>query len=308
MSVVRRYTAYINSRQRVRGTPDEFSVQMYPPYTLTNQRHFFRVQVLNACVPFSFPQVNSVNGGLVIDIGGTPYTVNITPGNYTILTLLEEVKTRVIAQAATAGFTITLSSSYNKTTGRVTMILTSSVPATTVTLQAGTTVARMLGIATAQTLTLALGVTFDAHVDVNPVRSLYIRSDNLTQRENIENLLEKSVVSDVLAEIPIQTNPGTYIVMFSPGNEIRITNKVIDQIELYLSSTDDYRLQGLDLDWTCLLEIVEYAPETFEMDPLASALAPPSTVDDRLEELRKEKERLLADLQAEKERLKKSIR
>ena len=308
MSVVKRYTAYVNSSQRIRGTPDEFTVGINPPYVLTNSRNFFRVTLVNACIPFSFPQVNSVNNGFVILVNGTPYTVSISTGNYNILTLLDEVKTQVLAQLAALSITAAFTTAYSSTSGKVSWTLTSVSPATTIAFVSGSTVAKMMGLTTTTTFTTGVASTFQIHVDVNPLRSLYVRSDNLTQRENMENILEKSVVSDVLAEVPILVNPGAYIILQTPTIPVRITNKVIDSIEMYLSSTDDYRLTGLDLDWTANLEIVEVQHETFETDiALTSIQAPPDT-EARVAELEKEKEKVVEELKAEKERLKEKLK
>jgi hypothetical protein len=305
MSVVSSYVSYINSSQRIRGTPDEFSVQVYPPYVLTNNAHHFRARILSACIPYSFYQVNSANSDFAITFDAITSVLSVPDGNYNVLTLMDAVKNAIVAQALTQGVAITLTTTYNKTNGRVSIGYASSVPAVaSLTLIGGATVWRMLGFTTTTVINLGSSATSDRHVDVNPIRSLYIRSDNLSQRFNVENLLEKSVYSDVLCEVPIEQNPGTYINMLSPGPFVRISNKSIDALEFYISSTDDYRLP-LDLDWTCSIQIEEVQPDTsFTTDGLVSALVPS---DSRMNELKAQRETLLKELEEEKARLKKSL-
>lgn len=278
MSVVREYQYYISSKQRDTGTSDNFSIRVFPNISLIKQTNLFKITVINATLPFSFSQVNDTNNIFYISYNSVTYPVQIPNGNYNIKQLNSVITAGIISSVlSNTGDTIVVTITYDLTTGKNTFVYNSG-PVANLTLFAGSTISKMLGITTNIILSVGgPGIVGNQKFDVNPILSVFIRSENLNQSNNIESILEKSIQSDILAEIQLDTNPGAYITWTNSSMlGVFINNKVIDRVQLYLSSTDDYILSLNNLDWSLLLLIQEIQPITYESDTL---IAPYQEID-----------------------------
>ena len=98
------------------------------------------------------------------------------------------------------------------------------------------------------------------HVNVSPITSLILRSDNLNQiSKNQEMLVEqKFSLSNILAKIYVNSYYNSWILWENDiGFSVRLTNKSIDFIQLYLTSqTYDYILFG-GVSWKVTIKIRE---------------------------------------------------
>ena len=111
----------IDSRERTKGTIDNFEIILKNPvYLNRNRKYFCRFE--NIRIPTSFYNIDSNYNTLRIieDPAGSPATINVTVpvGNYTINELLAELNTRLdAATSKTNDYTLTI----DDTTGKVTI-------------------------------------------------------------------------------------------------------------------------------------------------------------------------------------------
>jgi hypothetical protein len=98
------------------------------------------------------------------------------------------------------------------------------------------------------------------HVNVSPITALYIRSSSLNQaRFNQERMVEYSMtISDILLRIPVNSYYNTWLLYENGSFEVRLNNKIIDDISLYITSLtyDAINLNGVN--WKVVLQITEY--------------------------------------------------
>lgn len=296
----------MNSKQRQSGTTDDFVISLKQPLTLVNTNNIFKVRLQQAVIPHNIKQINSLNSTLTYTItrNTTNYngTLTLTTGNYNILTLNDELKNKLIASVlALTGITLNLTFSYDKTTGLDTFKVSGidSTP-TTVNLKFGSNIAlgKFFGfidnaIFSYNGSNVSTSVTSTQNVNVNQSNSIYVRSSTLAQRQSYENILEKDVYSDILAQIGISVLPGSFI--FYDGNDspIDLYNKVIDSINIYLSDNNSYALSLNGLDWSCVLTFEEWG--TPEPDKVLHEQVTPSLPDNT------------PDLMAQLDRLKKEL-
>lgn len=307
MDIVREYQYYISSKQRDKGESHSFNIRVYPPINLYKSTNVFKITVLNAIIPCSFSQINATNNIFYIEFDNVIYPITIAEGNYNISDLNIAVKNAIIS-AVSAVRTITFDITYNLSSGKntFTYLTCDGTPINTLKLFSSSTIGKMLGLNQNLDLTLTVPALGQQKFDVNPLLSIYIRSSTLTQSSafgfNIESLLEKSVQSDILTEIMINVNPGTYLQYTNGTNQgVYVSNKTIDNIELYLSSQDDYVLSLGNLDWSCCLLIQEIQPKIYQSDALVPSveqiLIEQAKVQNQVNAKEEEKNKLLSELE-----------
>jgi uncharacterized membrane protein len=290
---------------RVAGASNDFIISLKRPFTLINQKNFFRVRVDNAIIPHTIKQINSNNNKLnyvytknsIVTNG----SITLTPGNYTILTLLTELQTRLLAVISNVTFNFT----YNRNTGYVNFSMSSTDSiASFLTLKFSTNSKLglffgIVGDCSFSTPTVA-GVTSSQNVNCNPITYLTIRASTLKQYLDFENIVEKDVYSDVLAIVPINVQPGCFI-LYSNSPNTDLTNKIIDTLNIYIADNQSYSISLGNLDWSLTLIFEEIGVLT--PDELINSINAPDTLalenqrDDMMKELMMMKEQLINQLQ-----------
>lgn len=272
MSVINKYNIYINTRQRISGDPDNFVIQLEKPLQLSSSNTHFEIFATSLEYPFNFYQVNSNNNTFVSRLftGGiltTTSTITITEGNYNILTLLEEVKSKILTAFGLSG---EIQSSYSKTTGRATLSTTSA----TYWFECqfgGTTIGLMLGFTSTITIKLNDPQTSSQHVNVNPVTFFTVRSPELVSaNQDMESITTNSSNSDILVKVPIRSPPGTYIYYEQPYEDrIFCKSAILSNISFYVTGNTSRNLIGNGgLDWSftlCILEIMNPEEESHNL-------------------------------------------
>ena len=117
----------------------------------------------------------------------------------------------------------------------------------------------MMGFTTNQTIGFSptLTATSTQSVLVNPISYICLRSDTLIQNQAFESIVEQDVQSDILAKIPIVDLPKSWI-YYEPPISVVLTNKVIDNIQVYLTNNLDYNLLDLNgLEWAFTIVFTE---------------------------------------------------
>jgi hypothetical protein len=283
MENIATYHLYLSSAYRTSGTSSNYTINLGKPIQLQNPNNRFSLRVGSAEIPYVFKLLNSNNNVISYTvIRGSTYngTFVIAPGNYTILSLLTEFKTKLFASINTlTGFDGTALASfvYNRATGKValTVVGIDSI-VTTITISANSPVfLRCLGFSNVFTFgysTPSVRTTAEStqNVNVSQNTSVYIRSDTLSQSHSYEAIIGPNSLTDVIAKVPINSQPQSYLLWTNMVDlENEINNRLIDSINLYLGDAQTSELDLGGLDWTCRLTIKEWAMTGRESDDMA---------------------------------------
>lgn len=320
LSIVKTYNIFISSAYRADGTPSNFNINLIKPITLSNPNNWLTCRVGSAEIPYNFKLINSTNNSITYQIvrNAVTYsaTIQIEAGNYNILTLLTEFKSKLSSSIlALTGWDASsrLSFTYNRNTGKVTFsfLPSDSISTTISILVASPVVLRCFGY----TNVFSFGYTTPAsvtpststqNVNVSQNTAIYVRSENLTQTSNYENVVSSNEYSDILAKVQVGVLPGAIIQWTNSTDlEIDLANQIVDRINLYLGDAQAYELDMGGLDWTCRLTIQEwsYKSDSHAQDriPIAPSIDPTvydtlmKTRDKAMKRLEKLKSKVMVD-------------
>jgi hypothetical protein len=276
---INRYHVFVSTalRSNTSQSSSNFSVAVNPPLIKQHPNHYFTAQIVSVEIPYTWNQVNSTNNVLQIVYQSITYTINITPGNYTIYNLITELANKV--NSVIPAHPWTDSTTYNSTTGVITFGIKDVPSMSTNTyvvaynFPANQFLARMFGCLNNSSIVFGYGpissvyqyinVNGSTNINVNPVSSIYLRSSNLKQILNQENLVSGYAhdPSDILCKLQVYTPPKTWIFYNGElGLSARISNPIIDQIAIYLSDNSSFDLNLNQNDWTFRITFVEYRP------------------------------------------------
>ena len=282
MTEIQRYHFFGNTRYREPGSAstDDCAFTVSPPFVLSSPANYFVALIGSAEIPATFNSINSTNNRLrfSIQIGAAPVTYQyavIPSGNYTANTLIAAYKTAMLAVVPGGPWTFRFGLTYDVDTRKYTFGVTGAGGPGETFIAVGIYfvdnefLAKIFGcidVSSAvfgyqtSTYTNFIAIT---NVNTNPISSIYIRSTNLKQRLNQESMVAgaKNDLSDILCKIQCMTPPGTYIFYNGElGLSARLTNQVIDRLELYLSDNSSFALNLHKNDWTFRLTFIEMAP------------------------------------------------
>lgn len=266
-TILRSYNLFLDSSQRdssASGTPAEFFLYLNKPITKTGKSSVFRVKVIQACIPFSFTEINATNNVLSYTFNSLPFSLTIPVGSYNITSLLLYLSTYL-----NTTHTVVLSFSFNSSTNLATLGFSATGNTGSKVFSFGTSggnllVMKQLGfVDTTATFSFISSVLVDAtstqSVNVSPSKNLYIRSNNLQQTNSQEAIIGKCRPSNILAVVPILVPFGNYITFYNTETfGVELNNETIDGIEVFLSdATGENILTGLSLNWSIALVIDE---------------------------------------------------
>jgi hypothetical protein len=290
MSEVARYTFHVNSDKRSTGTSTDMTLNMKNTISLKAVNSRFYIDVHSANVPFSFYQLSSEINTLqciFTDTSGQAKNASIvlTVGNYTTISVLAELSTKLIAMAqvtsgAYTGYTPVLNFTYSTTTAKSTYIMTGPANASIqMNFASNTILGIFFGFDTNKTISSVLSVTSTKVAVANPVNYLLIRSGNLIQSNNREYIIETDVFSDILYRVPVGTSQNTWLQHLADTDPVEIANDKITSINLYLTTNLTYTpidLQGVT--WAISFSIIEKVAEPYVnlTSLLVSNLPPPT--------------------------------
>jgi hypothetical protein len=226
----------------------------------------------------SYPSTTYVYGSPSV-----PKTVTIPNGNYTILSLITAIKSGIIADLVVnypAYSNPVFTWTYDRDTLQVLFTLTGTDNIVT-TFYFLPSTENHGGLAYNMGIGSTINFGYDAlnvskpinninnittsgayggnAINVAPITSIMIRSNNLKQNRSFEFVAVTDDLSDILARVPISTVGTTFLQYINQENlSNRIKNDVIDYINLYITDNRDYdpiHLAGLS--WMCVLEITE---------------------------------------------------
>lgn len=283
MEVIATYHLYLSSQYRTSGTTSNFNINLQKAITLQNPNNRFSVRVGSAEIPYVFKLINPSNSTISYSIiRGATYngTFTLATGNYTILSLLTEFKTKLFSsiQTLTGWNASSLASfTYDRTTGKVSLtVLGTDTTDTVITIGSNSPIfLRCIGFTNGfsfgySTPTVRTTAISTQNVNVSQNTAVYIRSDSLPQNHSYEAIVGQNGLTDIIAKVPINCQPQTYIHWTNMVDlENEINNRLIDSINLYLGDAQNQELDLGGLDWTCRLTVKEWAISGKEADDLA---------------------------------------
>jgi hypothetical protein len=270
---INRYHLYLSSSKRQSGSLEDYYIALKRPIILKNPHHYFKVVIKEATIPYTFQQVNANycrfkyclqhNGFLHPD-----RTISLSFGNYTILTLLKELSSKLAQDISSyvAGYSPTFNFTYDRNSMFCTFALVNDgASSNTITiLPLAEQISTMLGVVTQCSFGNAGATLFQCSstqpVNVSPITSIFIRSETLKQSNlSTENIVTRDDTSDILLQIPILNQPTAWIQYQNELNiENQVVNAIINDVNLYLSDNRSYSLDLRGIDWSCMLTIIEY--------------------------------------------------
>jgi hypothetical protein len=273
---INRYHVFCNTAQRSSGTSNDFSIALNPPFVKVDPHSYFVAQIVSVEIPYSWFQVTSSNNTLQFYYtvnGGAPtlYSTTIDVGNYTVTSLIANYSLKI--ESVLPAHTWSHNLSYNADTNKITFGIKTASAYTSIVLAinfpANNFLARMFGCLGSTSIVYGYAsstyqnVNASTNCNVNPVSSIYIRSSNLRQVRNQENMVAgyKADPSDILCKLQVYTPPKSYIFYNGElGLTAKIVNPVIDKIDLYLSDNYSFALDMNNNDWTFRITFIEYMP------------------------------------------------
>jgi hypothetical protein len=314
MPIINTYNLFISSANRTSGTSDAFRLQLFRPITLKSPNNWFVVRVGSAEIPYVFKLINSNNNVINFIFSRNsisyPSSITLTPGNYTILSLLDEFKSKLIAQIfSLAGYTVPFQFTYDRNAGkaRFSILGTDSITTNIIIEYNSPIFMKCIGMTNYFTFGYTTPASRDDAISTQNVNvfqnpAIYIRSDSLIQTQNVEAIVNStSEPSDILAKVQVNVIPQTMIQWTNPTDlKLEINNKIVDEISLYLGSSTSYSLDLGNLDWTIRLTLEEYTDNEMDKD-IAVNMGRGS--DPYLEELMTKRENIVSNLQKLKDTL-----
>lgn len=272
MSIINTHNLFLSSAKRRSGTTDSFQTSLFKPIILESPNNWFTVRVGSAEIPYVFKLINSSNNTVEFTLVRNAVTyigsLTLTPGNYNILTLLSEFKSKLTTAISTLSGWVSdsvMTFTYDRSSGFVTFsIVGVDSIATTLEIRSGNVFLKCVGMTASFTFGYTSPVsrttaTSTQNVNVSQNTAIYIRSDSFAQNSNIENIVIDNEVSNIIAKIQVNATPQSYILWTNPTDlEVKITNRVIDTVSLYLGTSTNYTTDLGNLDWSLRLTINEW--------------------------------------------------
>lgn len=271
---IAKYTFHVASDKRSSGTATDLNLALANTIALKSKRGHFEFLVHSVNIPFSYYQLSTDISTLTVtfvNVGTKTTTISLTPGNYTVLTVLTELSTKLITAAqssvgAYVGYTPVFTFTYSNTTSKSTLSMTGPVGSTiTLGFSTNTNLGVFFGFSLSTTFSPVLAVTGANVAVANPVNYLLIRTGNLQQIYNREYIVETDTFSDIVYRIPVGTQQNTWIQHHADGNQIQISNNLISIINIYITTNLTYTpvdLQGIN--WAISFSIIEIEPAEYE--------------------------------------------
>jgi len=313
MTEIARYTFHIASNQRNSGTNTDMNIQLSQIITRLAAKSQLQSIIHGITIPFSFYQLSSDIATLDVSVFGysPDGTITLTPGNYTTVSVLTELSTKLTAYCAALSptFTPTFTFTYSTTTGRTTLV-SNSTRSITLKFGSNTNLGLFFGFSANTTFTTT-STTGDKAAVANPVTYLLLRSPSLRQFKNREWVVEKDTFSDILYRIPISTNVGTYIQWYGDSERVVLVNDTLSLLNFYLTTNLSYTpidLQGLPFSFhMTIIEMLQpdYIPIT--NSTLVNVAAEPPTNTEEIDRLQKERDDALRRLENYKKKLTKTV-
>lgn len=284
-SIVQSYNLFLDSKYRKSGPNYHPEFEIDPQIVLTDPNNFLELELVSADLPFSFHMIAAPSNTVNVNFTSVHHSLNqtrtltIPPGNYSILDLNSELITQYIAALVALGFSNPnqrpeLAIDYDRNTNGCTFYF-ASVPNDdwTVTFYWTTAdiMAEYFGFDYTQNTILACAASVATYthnvsvnvVNVNPITSLYLRSNMLAQPATNQEILVEPVptTANILAKLPVNFASMTWLFYESNGTKVRLHNNELSKFDLFFTALtyDEIRFRGAH--WKVHIRIQEIQPD-----------------------------------------------
>jgi hypothetical protein len=275
---INRYHIYTSSLSTTPsgGVPSSsYAFNIHKPLILTHPSHYYKLLVKQVSIPYSFQAVVPPYNTLVYRLqrGVVNYgqrTITIPNGNYSIYDLITAVQSAMLADVMSySTFVPSFFWNYSADTSLVTFTVTNldSVATTFTIYDDNQALGDMLGIGAnitfgySATNVPVVGLSTQV-VNCSPITQLFIRSNSLKQKQNIENLTNGlyNDYSNIIGVVPVLVQPKSWIQFWDLNIENILNNQEITEIQLFLTDNRNpntpINLNGLA--WNCSMTLIEY--------------------------------------------------
>ena len=312
MTEVARYTFHVASDKRNSGTNTDMNLQLTEVITKLAAKSQFHIMVHGMTIPFSFYQLSSDIASISVGITGYDLgSITLTPGNYSTVSILQEIKSKLEVYCASLvpsivpNFVFT----YNTITARSTFAVSFPTGKSFVLyFSLNKNLGLFFGFTGNATFSSTTPSTGDKVAVANPATQLFLRSPSFKQSNNKEWIVEQGVFCDILYRVPISSNVGTYIQWVGDSERIVLKNDSFSLINLYLTTNLTYVPINLqELPFSVHFTIIETIQESYV--PISTfmstnLIAPPTAEGtDELERLQKDREDAMRRLETYKKKL-----
>ena len=248
----------IDSREKDRGTIDNFSLILDTPIDLNRNRQYY-VRVENIRVPTSFYNLNAFNNILKLteDPAGTPdlLTITVPIGNYNESELRTILVSLLNAASIVSGNNNTFTINFDDITGKMTF--TTDVTEFTVESKtSGSTINRNIGFATdVSNTSVSMSLISTDHVALNSRRYLKLDtglgSNNHYTKTTIENVTLQIPITEGRSTIQFYSNHDGYKAKLESFHQIK-------QLRMRITDADKNPVDFNGVDWSCEIVIYEW--------------------------------------------------
>lgn len=314
MEIIKTYSLYLNSRQATLGDSNNCTFILNPALTLTNISNRFIITAEMVEIPYSFNQINNNYNTLYYSFTDGTGTVNsnivFPEGNYNVNQLITTFISLLITDITIYRPAINLTTSnfniyYNPSTSKITFSIINKTLSITLNFSTNEILGICFGFPkTDQTFSNIIILNSINKVNVNPITSIYLRSENIKFSTSYEAVVQPYNISDIVAKIPVQTLPNS-ILYFRGDQKQMINNLELSSINLYwsdnLSPSYSLDLKGLNYGIYFTISEVQIKNNNSFLDKIDNkGVNVPN-------ELYEEREKILLDLIKEKQKLENEI-
>jgi hypothetical protein len=224
----------------------------FPGLVKGNQPYIKKVQfqLLDACIPVSFYNINYTNNVLIYQISSINYTITAQVGNYNFNSLAVELKSKFLLNGHT--FTISI----NKLNG----IINFSSTVNFILISTGSTMFNILGLISNNHISSSFIVNGDYPLNLLGITKIKIFSINLNSY-NLDSANNGN--SNLIACIPVdQPSFGLIIYENKSFNKFTLRGDVIDELDFQITDQDNnlINFNNIDFQLTFLLELTIEKP------------------------------------------------
>ena len=224
----------------------------FPGLVKANQDYIKKVQfqLLDACIPVSFYNVNYTNNVLIYQISSINYTITAQVGNYNFNSLAVELTSKFLLN----GHTFTLS--LNKLNGVIKFLSIVNF----ILISSGSTMFNILGLINSDHISSSFIVNCDYPLNLLGITKIKISSINLNSY-NLDSANNGN--SNLMACIPVdQPSFGLIIYENKSFNKFTLRGDVVDEIDIQLTDHNDnlINFNNIDFQLTILMELTIEKP------------------------------------------------
>jgi hypothetical protein len=241
-----------NASQKNNTTYNSDVVFKFPGLVKRNQPYIKKVQfqLLDACIPVSFYNINYTNNILIYQISSINYTIAAQVGNYNFNSLAVELTSKFLLNGHTFTVSINKLNGIIKFTSTVNFILISS----------GSTMFNILGLIISNHASSSFIINCDYPLNLLGITKIKISSINLNSY-NLDS--SNNGNSNLIACIPVdQPSFGLIIYENKSFNKFTLRGDVVDEIDIQLTDQNDnlINFNNIDFQLTLLLEFTIEKP------------------------------------------------